>query len=186
MSHFEIVKVYDELLSLERTIERLKSLHGAYWATRGAFEAALSSSTPSEVTSEKGKGGSEEVFVRRVLEELTARRFRVALGFELSDTWTICIYRAEWNEDEQVRYLRLVAHHRSIECSLEGARLWREGLGVGGLALAKKDEIVIPDLDAPSTGTAFRLADSKPDDKLHYKSLFAVPIFVGATEIINR
>jgi hypothetical protein len=37
-------------------------------------------------------------------------------------------------------------------------------------------------LDAPSTGTAFRLADSKPDDKLHYKSLFAVPIFVGATE----
>lgn len=166
---YEILRTYDELLGLNGTITRLKSLYGAFWASRGALERALSSFT-----------GNEAELVERIMEKVAARSFRIALNFELSDVWTMCVYETRWNAEKRSNYLHLVAHHRSFDCEKEHARTWREGIGVGGIALAKRDEVAIPDVDDPAVGTTFQLDDEvlKPEDRIRYKSMFAVPIFV--------
>ncbi|WP_170577989.1 GAF domain-containing protein [Ruegeria arenilitoris] len=174
----EILTTYDELLEKQVAITRLQSLYASFWAARGAFERALQNSQ-TEMNIDR-----EDKFVERVLEGLTARQYRIALGFELSDVWTIGVYRSEWNAEERAWFLKLVAHHRSMDCDKSKARQWREGVGVAGVALAKQNEIVVPDLDHPAVGTAFRPTRDvdevkKVEDRNNYKSLFAVPIFVG-------
>jgi hypothetical protein len=110
---------------------------------------------------------------------------RVSMGFDLTDFWTICVYRAERLEGELV--LRLVAHDRSQDCDLADARTWKLGVGAAGIAFAKRDEVVVPDLEDDSVGTAFRLpvASRKVDDNLRYRSMFAVPIIVGKFDASN-
>ena len=77
-----------------------------------------------------------------------------------------------------------MAHVRSEPCELKNARPWREGVGVGGVAVAKNDEVVVPDLDDPAVGTAFRLDKNmvKDQDRDRYKSICAVPVAVGHAE----
>jgi hypothetical protein len=66
----------------------------------------------------------------------------VAFDFEIGDTWTICIYEAQLDQESGKIILRCIAHDRSIQCELAEARTWQEGIGVAGVAYAKANEII--------------------------------------------
>ena len=96
----------------------------------------------------------------------------------MRDFWTVCIYELICERRE----LRCIAHQRSVDCSIENARLWPVGVGIGGIAAARKVAVVCPDLYARDAGTALHLAEEmaeKDTDREHYRSMMAVPIMVG-------
>ncbi len=171
---FELEK--REILELayeyEDSIEQLVSLYTVVSVARGAIERAVLESHRDT-----------ESVIRTCLET-TKRHLHIALEFGSNEIWTICIYKAVDNEGSGERELRLIAHNRSVDCEIDNARPWKPGVGAGGVAFAKNDEVVVPDLDDPAVGTVFRLekALKKEEDGERYKSLFAVPVQVGSDE----
>lgn len=165
-------EVYDELLTYDDAVDRLSALYYVMSLGRGTVEQAVLRGVVNETT-----------LIRACLKSCQ-RELKVALGFEIGDVWTICIYRARAVDGEPLKELELIAHDRSVDCDIEKARRWREGVGVGGIALAKNDEVVVPDLDDPAIGNVFKLDGdlAKPEDSDRYKSIFAVPIEVGSDQ----
>ncbi|MDN3279498.1 hypothetical protein QWJ07_34895 [Frankia sp. RB7] len=101
-----------------------------------------------------------------------------AFDFSITDTWTICVYRATLESGSVL--LRCIAHLRKIPCDLSEARSWPEGVGVAGFAYSMSKEIIINDMSAPEYATMFDLNSLKRDyDKARYASLVAVPINIG-------
>lgn len=166
----EAQELYDQLISYEDATEELKALYIAYALARGTIEQALSTGFHDE-----------EKLVQACLST-AARNLKLSLGFQMHHFWTICVYRAEVDEPADEPYLRCIAHDRQISCDLKEARRWPKGVGIGGISFAKNDEVVVPDLLDPAIGTAFRLekAMMKDEDRTRYRSLFAVPVSVGA------
>ncbi|MDP3262015.1 MAG: GAF domain-containing protein [Tabrizicola sp.] len=164
---FEVISLLDNLEEYQAATGRLTALYTAYSAGRGTVEQALTINHLSDIQ-----------LIEACLKVMKTD-LRVALGFQLTDFWTIGVYRAGREGDETV--LRLVAHDRSLDCDLAQARPWKLGVGAAGIAFAKRDEVVVPDLLDDSVGTAFRLPGAmiKPEDNLRYRSMFAVPIVVG-------
>ena len=162
-------EVFDELVDYESAVGRLSALYYAMTLGRGTVEQAVLHSVDSE-----------DSLIDACLEACKGE-LKVALGLQYGQVWTLCIYRAVRDSIQEYVELELIAHDRSVACSKENARRWREGVGVGGLAYAKNDEVVVPDLDDPGVGTVFRLDEdlAKPEDRDRYKSLFAVPVEVG-------
>ena len=159
-------EIFEELLQYENAVDRLSALYSAISLARGTVEQAL---LREEI--------NEEQLIKACLTAAN-RELKVALGFTFDQVWTIGIYKTV--QTAEGFELSLVAHDRSVQCEIENARRWPDGVGVGGIALAKNDEVVVPDLDDPALGTAFRLGDMmKPEDRERYKSLFAVPVEVG-------
>ena len=154
----------------EDAIEQLTSLYTFMSVTRGTIERAVSQSH------------SDVKDVIQICLDAAQKSLLIASGFGVNEIWTICVYKAEGASAE--KKLRLIAHYRSEQCEIENARTWRPGVGVGGVAFAKNDEVVVPDLDDPATGSAFRLDKNtmKEQDRERYKSLFAVPVQVGGDE----
>lgn len=166
-------EIYSNLLEYELATKRLKALYTVMSLARGVLEQSVS------------RTQTDEERLLRTCLETTGRDLEVALGFDVGDIWTIGIYRALSSAEEGARELHLKAHRRSVNCDIAKARVWKEGVGVGGIALAKNDEVVIPDLDDAAMGTVFRLDKKmrKEEDKTSYKSLFAVPVAVGSDTI---
>ena len=160
------------LRSFDLSVRQLRSLYFGLMACRGVLEQALR----DKVT--------DETKLINVCLESSRRNFRAAFGFELDSVWTICIYRLSEPREDQRRYLQCIAHHRSIECDISNAREWAEGVGVAGIAVAKNDEVVAPDLLDDRLGTVYRFDNGsrKPEDEKRYRSAFAVPISVNPTE----
>lgn len=153
---------------LEDSVEKLRSLYMIHSATRHFIERTLT-----------GDHANESEVIEAVLK--AARHdLRVALGFEINDTWTIVVYRSERRGDGY-RYLKCVAHDRSVDCDISAAREWREGIGVGGMALLKDDEVAAPDITHESARSLFRLTNGtfREQDLVRYRSLLAVPVNVG-------
>jgi len=167
---------YHEILELsyeyEDALDQMASLYTVMTVARGTIERAVQQSHIDEVS------------VISTCLEATKWNLRIALEFRLNEIWTVCVYKAEKDEVSGEKQLRLVAHNRSVDCDIENARPWKPGIGVGGVAFAKNDEVVVPNLDDPAVGTAFRLekAMKKEEDIERYKSLFAVPVQVGDRE----
>ncbi len=160
-------------LDYEEATIRLRALYFAYAASRNVIEHATSMRI------------ADEVRVISTCLEAMQGDLRVALGFELTHTWTICVYRKETGNDDGNAYLRCIAHDRTFPCDLEKARVWKEGVGVGGMALARNAEVVAPDTLAHEAGSLFSLEDPNVGslDRERYRSLIGVPIRVGEDEL---
>ncbi|MEL6549181.1 MAG: hypothetical protein AAFQ54_02940 [Pseudomonadota bacterium] len=105
---------------------------------------------------------------------------RVALSFEMSDFWTVCVYRADKIDGQD--FLTCVAHLRSVDCDIRNARRWKAGEGMAGVTWTKNAENVEPDAFAATSGTS-HLPNTKNvnvEDDGKYRSLFAVPITLEA------
>lgn len=101
------------------------------------------------------------------------------MGFEISDMWTICVYRAEPNASGGRDSLRCVAHNRAIQCEISEARVWDEGVGVSGISYANQREIIVPDLSSANLGSMFNLAGgARPYDGDRYRSIVCVPVVI--------
>jgi hypothetical protein len=108
--------------------------------------------------------------------ELASRPLLIAIGFDLEEHWTICVYQACPDAGDRI-VLSCVQHERSEKCDIASARKWPEGVGVAGYAYANKKSIFVPDLEAPEMGSTFDLGSQAKDyDPVRYRSIGAVPI----------
>jgi hypothetical protein len=115
--------------------------------------------------------------------EVTERSLPIAMGFKQSDQWTICVYRAQHNDQTGRDELRCVAHSRAIRCGLDEARAWPEGVGASGIAYSHRREIIIPNMQAPGLAAVFDLGEyAKSYDQDRYRSLAAIPVKVDNQE----
>lgn len=118
--------------------------------------------------------------IEKIIEEAleNARNsLLVAFDFDIRDTWTICVYRAE-QDDTGATELRCVGHERSIRCDASKARRWREGVGVAGLCYSTGNEVIVPDMAIPEIAAMFNLSPSmtRDYDAGRYRSIAAIPI----------
>jgi GAF domain-containing protein len=112
--------------------------------------------------------------------KLARRSLLIALGFELEEHWTVCIYKAEAMPGGGKIELACVRHERTVDCKVEEARRWPEGVGVAGYAYSNNKEIIVPDLNDPALGTTFNLGERARDyDEVRYRSIAAIPIRVS-------
>jgi hypothetical protein len=165
---FDLEETRQLLASYESASKRMASLYLAYSAARGVLEQAAI----SQVSNEK-----------KLIEDCLwsmKQDLQISLGLKMRHTWTICVYQRLFDETDQYNYLHCVADSRSIPCNLADARRWKEGVGVGGIALAKDGEVVTPDILAEGTGSLFKLDGDivKREDLARYRSMMAVPISV--------
>jgi hypothetical protein len=73
---------------------------------------------------------------------------------------------------------------RSIDCEIDAARVWPEGVGAGGVALSRGQEVLVPDLQAPELGTLHQIGDLRREhDAMRYRSIAAVPILVAREKL---
>lgn len=105
----------------------------------------------------------------------------VAFGFDIKDTWTICVFMAQPAPESGKVLLRCVAHLRKIPCDISEARAWPEGVGVAGIAYSTNNEIIIQDMSSADIGTVFELgSNARLYDRDRYASMVAAPITVGS------
>lgn len=161
-----------EKLYFAYSAKQFRSLYLAYASARSMLERAVAD---GQLDEEKLIG---DVLLAMRLE------LRIALGFETDHTWTICVYKSKMDDNDGYRYLHCVAHDRSIECDITKARRWKEGIGVGGMAFAKNDEVVAPDILEAAAISLFSLNGDtlRDDDRKRYRSMFAVPVQVGLNQ----
>ncbi len=99
------------------------------------------------------------------------------MGYQTSEHYTLCVYRTTvTNKSEKV--LRCIAHTRTVNCALSEARQWPTGVGVAGAALARGNEIVVPDMNAIQIGSLYAGIE-KDYDAERYRSIAAVPILAA-------
>lgn len=122
----------------------------------------------------------EDKTLQNVVEDfykLAKRSLLIALGFELEEHWTVCIYRAEKDTATGKTDLGCIQHERTVDCDISEARRWPEGVGVAGYAFSNNKEILVPDLNAPELGTTFQLGErARIYDEVRYRSIAAIPI----------
>lgn len=165
---------YELLVLYDRSKKQLESLYTTMLGWRHTIEQAAS------LCSLDGRPSEIDIILQCL--DATEQPLRVALDFEMDEFWTLCVYQTQRDKEKEMPFLKCVAHARADTCPIEDARVWPYGVGIGGVALAKFDQVVAPDLDAEEAGSVFRVGggvDQKPTDSYRYKSMFAVPISVG-------
>lgn len=151
-------------------LDRLSHMQAARDYVRAIFE---------QVT-ERPISISEITLIRLILEQ-TKRALFLAHGFKMSDYFTICVYQVE--QRSGYRELVCKAQLRSIECDIQTARRWREGIGAAGICLAKGQEVVVPDLLAEALGSMYAIPEKKVDDD-RYRAIVAEPIYANGEDQI--
>lgn len=174
INHAESVKNgYEEAIAFaqqyEEAARRLSALYLATGAARNVLEQAASA-----------KFADQNTLISSCLDAMH-RDLRLALGFELSHVWTICVYERVTPQGGGSDILKCIAHDRTHPCDISKARTWKYGVGVGGMALARNSEVVAPDIQAPEAGSVFAVDGEtvKDLDRDRYRSLIGVPVHVG-------
>lgn len=153
-----------------RHLRRVVSLYLAIRSMRSVLESSAAANR-------------SDVDLIRTLLQYSARSLKIALDFRLDEHWTIAVYRSEKNDTEDRRYLRCIAHTRSLECDIKSARLWPEGSVPAGVSLALKVEIAVPDTADANFSSMMELGKlAKTDDATRYRSMFAAPILVDGDD----
>lgn len=157
---------------IESSEKQFRSLYLTYQSARHLLERSVFE-----------EYGGEEELLAALVKSIRAE-LKIALGFETDQIWTIVIYKREKNAGDAFNFLRCVAHDRSIDCDIDKARRWKEGVGVAGIALAKNNEVVAPDILDTSAASLFSINGDilREEDRRRYRSMFAVPIQVGKEE----
>ncbi|MCP1915413.1 energy-converting hydrogenase Eha subunit A [Bradyrhizobium elkanii] len=157
---------------LRREVDRGLELYNSMDVMRGAIEQSLDL-----------PGITAEAIIQTCLSA-ARNSLLIAFDFDIEDTWTICVFMAHSQKESDKAILKCIAHERKIDCDMNSARTWPEGVGVAGVAFSMKNEITIPDLNAAELGTVFKLSDeARSYDSVRYRSMVAVPIRVGVEDI---
>lgn len=163
----QLVEEAEQYDALWIAINRATDLYYSLMAMRGALERLTISDRADEPAA-----------IDHLLE-VSEPTLLPALGFELGQNYTICVYRAE-NEADGKKVLRLIAHRRALNCALSAARTWAEGVGAAGIAYATGRELTLPDMLDPALKSLREQRDSQRVDGADpYMSIVAVPVFVG-------
>jgi hypothetical protein len=143
--------------------------------TAATYQMTMLMAAAIEQASRTGGVSPEELVTGMVAA--VRRMAPISLGFEQADQWTVCVYMAYERADHRI-YLKCIAHHRAIPCSLDNAREWQAGTGIAGVALANRNEVVIPDMQAEGLEAVYGTGANspKPEDAERYRSMAAVPI----------
>lgn len=162
-----IEELNDIFSSLDRTIE----LYQAVMSMRSSIEAMIASKI------------SDDVAAASTLLTVSGRSLAIAMDFAQSDQWTICVFKAEIGADSRAQ-LRCIAHTRAIDCDLDKARVWDEGVGIAGVSYSNGGEVIIPDMTADGLRTVFASpkAEVRDYDDERYRSMAAMPIVVDGME----
>lgn len=154
---------------LRKEVGRGLELYNSMDVMRGAIEQSL---------------GVQDISAAKIIQTcLAAARnsLLVAFDFGIEETWTICVFMAQPTPESDKINLRCIAHARKIECAIDEARVWAEGVGVAGVSYSMGNEIIIPDMTATELGTVFSLATNERSyDIERYRSMVAIPIRVGS------
>jgi len=163
----DLSEALEDLDRNDSSLTRLSHLYSAVQDMRSVIESSVSLDL------------SEQDAIR-LLMTVADRSLKVAAGFQMAQHWTLCVYRTDRNP-EQRRILRCVASSRSVDCDLDGSRVWPEGVGAAGITLARGTEVIVPDLTDPGLGNIHELPgpQRRDHDDLRYRSIAAVPIMVG-------
>ncbi|PQA87190.1 GAF domain-containing protein [Hyphococcus luteus] len=166
-------ELYAQLDDLEIYFDEMERAKELYFAMK-----TMAQTLESWLTQERR--GTEDELVQALVES-AARSLRIALGFQVADHWTICIYKATPTDADARTMLTCVGHDRSVMCELKDARPWPDGVGIPGVAFASGREVVIPNLFAPGVSDIFHVnenVEARETDKSRYSSAAAVPILV--------
>jgi hypothetical protein len=88
-----------------------------------------------EVIEQYAESPPEDKVLIQLLMVTASRALMVASDFKLAEHWTLLVYRAEAAPDGPARQLKCIGGKRSIDCEIDAARVWPEGVGAGGVAL---------------------------------------------------
>ena len=167
-AEFEVQsRIWDEQEDTYRDeIERLGHLQSAREIARQIFESVAL----------QGEVLGEVAVIDRMLQQAKPSLF-LAHAFEMNDHHTICVYQRLLDERTGKAYLKCVSHIREIDCAIGEARIWPEGVGTAGAALARGEEVVVPDLLDAALGTLLNLPTNKPEDDERYRSIAAEPVW---------
>lgn len=127
-------------------------------------------------------GASDETEVIRRMLLQSRRQLFLAHGFEMSDYYTICVYERVVNPATSKAELHCRAHIRAIDCALTDARVWKEGIGAPGVALARRAEVIVSDLLSPDVASLYGPPEKKQNDDERYRSVVAEPIILDGGE----
>lgn len=164
-----------------RHFDRLENLYRAEMDRLSHFQAARE--LVREIFEDVAvKGAKDEIEVIRRMLLQARRQLFLAHGFEMNDYFTLCVYERVVNPDSTKAELHCRAHIRAIDCELGDARIWKEGIGTPGIALARKEEVIIADLLEPGIAALYAPQDKKPNDKERYRSVVAEPIALDGGE----
>lgn len=157
--------VWQQVDTYAGSVDRLTELFTAYDRMRDVLEEVAV------------KGTTDELAIIDFLMTAAGRHLTIGMGFQHSDDWTLSVYQAV--DLPAGTYLVSRAHARAIHCPVNEARKWRVGVGVGGVAFAAGNTIIVPDMQAEGVGNLYSPADEKPYDTTRYRSIVAVPVKVS-------
>lgn len=149
-------------------LERLSHFQAARDLARAIFEDVLLSTERKD-----------EISVINLMLQQSRRQLFLAHGFGMNDFYTLCVYQRVIATDGKAE-LVCKAHIRAIDCDLSKARVWKEGIGAAGCSLARREEIIVPNLRAAMLGSLYSLPEKKSGDDSHYGSIVAEPITCDA------
>lgn len=159
---------FDEIDDFLDSSSRLAETYQLALTMRGALEQSAIGTT----------GGIDGLIEK--MFDLAARPLTIAIGFAQRDRWTLGIYKARPSSHPGKFELKAIAQRRAIECTLDEARVWPEGVGIAGIAYTNGREIVLPDLRAEGMRAVFGPRNlTREYDADRYVSMVAIPIKVA-------
>lgn len=163
---------YNRIDQLEKETDRVIQLYSAMRLMLTAVEQDENAAQNSE----------EDAHIVRLLE-FGARSLKIAMNVQLSDQWTLCIYKAVQDVSSHQIILKCIACDRYDGCKVDQARSWPEGKGVAGVAYMNQREVIIPDMQQDGFASVFDLRDNaslyRQYDAERYRSIAAMPIKVN-------
>jgi hypothetical protein len=162
---------FDEITAYIDDSEKLAETYQLCLTMRGAIEQSAIGAT----------GGTDGLV--STIFDLASRPLTIAIGFEQSDRWTLGVYKAQPSGTPGKVELKSIAQKRAIECTLEQARVWPEGVGIAGICYTNGREIVLPDLRVEGMRAVFGPRNlTREYDVERYVSMVAVPIKVAGRD----
>jgi len=164
----ELEAAFDDIDTFVDESGRLAETYQVCLAMRGAIEQSA-----------LGVSGGIDGLVSSLFD-FASRSLAIAIGFQQSDRWTLGVYKAVASATEpQKMVLKTIAQKRAIECRLDEAREWPEGVGIAGICYTNGREIVLPNLRAEGMQAVFGPRNlTREYDAERYVSMVAVPIKV--------
>ncbi len=162
---------FDEIDSFLDESGRLAETYQLCLTMRGALEQSAIGAT----------GGADGLI--GTLFDLASRPLTVATGFDQADRWTLGVYKAIPALEAGKMQLKTIAQKRAIECTLDDARVWPEGVGIAGICYTNGREIVLPNLRAEGMQGVFGPRNlTREYDTERYVSMVAVPVKVAGRD----
>ena len=161
----------DSIDFLQEDLDRATNLIVANQLIRAFLDSLCTSS----------RGTSDDALVKEILK-ISARYITLSMGLDGGNEWTLCAYKAIPDPNGKDK-LKLVAHDRAIDCDMEEARNWEEGVGVTGICYSMGREVIVPQLQSQGIGSLFNVGErSRTYDASRHQSIVAIPIQVDKDE----